>query len=655
MITRRFAQLDAMEQVKSLLKGVSGESISVPSIVVVGAQSSGKSSVLEHATGLAFPRGEGMCTRVPTIVSVEGGADEEGLVVSTDPEYGVAWELVESGAVLDTTFTMQPGDSEAFGKAIETLTNRMTKTGEISDTPIYVKYKRRSGPTFTLTDVPGITCNSKHAKGSVVEQQTIALTRKMIGDSADTLVLVVLPATEDFDNSKALQLAMELDPEGERTIGVVTKIDNLPPGSELVKHMSGDAIYLRHGFFAVRNRTQKEIHEDMDMNELERAETELFATDEVLKFLPEEQRGMPRLLDKVANEQGRRLDECIPKLRSEIQERIHKDIAALGRLPEPMEDDAARRQYLNRKLARIEADFRRCVESDTSVMGVACKVTNLAARVHEVMGRLADNTHSKMPKFTSTEMESQLVDANCEGQGYNLSNFMQSAVLRSAFAAVAPVLEEEATAAVRDTHDCVNACFDALVDHHLGDGVVPGIRVALKQHFRDMLIATVSNTARLIERLQRAEANVTYTRNHYYMQTILKFEKTVREQTHNWRRGAVSGSFGCDVHDIPEEFMKEVASNFHAESNDHLGVNQTQISLHAYAKVVQKRFVDSVAALLISEVVMGTADTLTDEVINWSVALQAKVQEDPGAAHKRATLTNNVQRLKQALALLKSF
>ena len=70
MLTHRFAQLDAMEQVKSLLKGVSGESISVPSIVVVGAQSSGKSSVLEHATGLAFPRGEGMCTRVPTIVSV---------------------------------------------------------------------------------------------------------------------------------------------------------------------------------------------------------------------------------------------------------------------------------------------------------------------------------------------------------------------------------------------------------------------------------------------------------------------------------------------------------------------------------------------------------------------------------------------------------
>ena len=177
MITRRFAQLDAMEQVKSLLKGVSGESISVPSIVVVGAQSSGKSSVLEHATGLAFPRGEGMCTRVPTIVSVEGGADEEGLVVSNVE----AWELLESGAVLDTTFTMQPGDSEAFGKAIETLTNRLTKTGEISGTPIYVKYRRRSGPTFTLTDVPGITCNSK---GSVVEQQTIALTRKMIGDNA---------------------------------------------------------------------------------------------------------------------------------------------------------------------------------------------------------------------------------------------------------------------------------------------------------------------------------------------------------------------------------------------------------------------------------------------------------------------------------------
>lgn len=72
MLNRRFETLEVIERVRPLLKGLSGERIVVPGIVVVGAQSSGKSSVLEHATGLGFPRGEGMCTRVPTVVSVQG-------------------------------------------------------------------------------------------------------------------------------------------------------------------------------------------------------------------------------------------------------------------------------------------------------------------------------------------------------------------------------------------------------------------------------------------------------------------------------------------------------------------------------------------------------------------------------------------------------
>ena len=88
MLSTRFETLEVIERVRPLLKGLSGERTVVPGIVVVGAQSGGKSSVLEHATGLGFPRGEGMCTRVPTVVSVQGGCPEPSLAVSLDPEFG---------------------------------------------------------------------------------------------------------------------------------------------------------------------------------------------------------------------------------------------------------------------------------------------------------------------------------------------------------------------------------------------------------------------------------------------------------------------------------------------------------------------------------------------------------------------------------------
>ena len=76
--------------------------------------------------------GSSMCTRVPTIVSVEGGAEAEGLVVSIDPHYKDP----------DWTFVVDQNNPVEFGDAIERLTNHMTKVGEIGEAPIYVKYTR---------------------------------------------------------------------------------------------------------------------------------------------------------------------------------------------------------------------------------------------------------------------------------------------------------------------------------------------------------------------------------------------------------------------------------------------------------------------------------------------------------------------------------
>jgi len=39
-----------------------------------------------------------------------------------------------------------------------------------------------------------------------------------------TIILCVIPATIDITTSDALQMAMKLDPTGDRTIGVITKV-----------------------------------------------------------------------------------------------------------------------------------------------------------------------------------------------------------------------------------------------------------------------------------------------------------------------------------------------------------------------------------------------------------------------------------------------
>uniref|UniRef100_A0A0D3AAB9 Dynamin-type G domain-containing protein n=1 Tax=Brassica oleracea var. oleracea TaxID=109376 RepID=A0A0D3AAB9_BRAOL len=67
--------LDTVDRLRNL--NVMKEGIQLPTIVVVGDQSSGKSSVLESLEGISLPRGQGICTRVPLVMRLQGSSSSE--------------------------------------------------------------------------------------------------------------------------------------------------------------------------------------------------------------------------------------------------------------------------------------------------------------------------------------------------------------------------------------------------------------------------------------------------------------------------------------------------------------------------------------------------------------------------------------------------
>lgn len=48
----------------------------------------------------------------------------------------------------------------------------------------------------------------------------------------ETVILCVVPANIDSANSDALKIASQLDPKGERTLGVLTKVDLMDEGTD---------------------------------------------------------------------------------------------------------------------------------------------------------------------------------------------------------------------------------------------------------------------------------------------------------------------------------------------------------------------------------------------------------------------------------------
>mmetsp|Transcript_5292 Transcript_5292/g.3044 ORF Transcript_5292/g.3044 Transcript_5292/m.3044 type:complete len:81 (+) Transcript_5292:494-736(+) len=77
---------------------------------------------------------------------------------------------------------------------------------------------------------------------------------KRYAEDPRTVILCVIPANSDISTSEALQMAMKVDRQGLRTIGVLTKIDIMDKGTNAKKAVLGEEVPLRLGYIGVKLR-----------------------------------------------------------------------------------------------------------------------------------------------------------------------------------------------------------------------------------------------------------------------------------------------------------------------------------------------------------------------------------------------------------------
>ncbi|KAK2073702.1 hypothetical protein P8C59_007960 [Phyllachora maydis] len=236
--------------------------IDLPQITVVGSQSSGKSSVLENIVGRDFlPRGSGIVTRRPLILQLinrpatgQSNGVEREIEASTDK----AANADEWGDFLHI-----PGQKFFDFNKIRDEIDRETaaKVGRnagISPAPINLRVYSPNVLNLTLVDLPGLTKVPVGDQPRDIERQIRDMVLKYI-QKPNAIILAVTSANTDLANSDGLKLAREVDPEGQRTIGVLTKVDLMDEGTDVVDILAGRVIPLRLGYVPVVNRGQRDI------------------------------------------------------------------------------------------------------------------------------------------------------------------------------------------------------------------------------------------------------------------------------------------------------------------------------------------------------------------------------------------------------------
>ncbi|KAJ8556514.1 hypothetical protein K7X08_032266 [Anisodus acutangulus] len=234
----------------------------LPTIVVLGGQSSGKSSVLESIVGRDFlPRGSGIVTRRPLVLQL----------YKTEPGQQDYAQFLHTGHRNFLDFAMVRSE-------IQEETDRVTgRTKQISPLPINLSIYSPNVVNLTLVDLPGLTKVAVEGQPEGIVQEIEDMVRSYI-EKPNCILLAITPANQDVATSDAIKIAREVDPAGERTIGVLTKLDLMDKGTNALDVLEGRSYRLQHPWVGLVNRSQADINRNVDMVVARRKEREFFAT-----------------------------------------------------------------------------------------------------------------------------------------------------------------------------------------------------------------------------------------------------------------------------------------------------------------------------------------------------------------------------------------
>lgn len=307
----------------------------LPSVAVVGGQSSGKSSVLESIVGRDFlPRGSGIVTRRPLVLQLH--KTEQG-----SQEYAEFLHLPKR------RFT----DFAAVRKEIQDETDRVTgKTKQISPVPIHLSIYSPNVVNLTLIDLPGLTKVAVEGQPESIVEDIEAMVRTYV-EKPNCIILAISPANQDIATSDAIKLAREVDASGERTFGVLTKLDLMDKGTNALDVLEGRSYRLQHPWVGIVNRSQADINKNVDMIIARRKEREYFATSPDYGHLANKM-GSEYLAKLLSKHLESVIRARIPSITSLINKSIDELESEMDHLGRPIAVDAGAQLYTILELCR---------------------------------------------------------------------------------------------------------------------------------------------------------------------------------------------------------------------------------------------------------------------------------------------------------------
>ncbi|KUI72187.1 Interferon-induced GTP-binding protein Mx2 [Cytospora mali] len=349
--------LDTVDDLRSM--GV-GRIVDLPQIIVVGDQSSGKSSVLEAISLVRFPVKGGLCTRFATELVLRKAQTTKFKVsiLAGDPSNGNPRQSLNAGV---RRFNEASWDNDDLSKVIEEAKNAMgigNSDHDFSDHVLRIEIARPEVPSLTLIDLPGFY-HGETSEQSANGQKTVNMLARRYMQRKNSIILAIVSGSYGLANQKVLNEARQHDPglillnptqkNPVRTLGILTKPDTIAPGTDdedkyLQLIQNKEAVNrLDLGWHVLRNRAGNETgfsDEDRDAKEAE------FFDQGVWRNIRPGDKGIKSLRSKLSKVLVDHIKRSLPGVREDIERSIQEKRQKLKELGTPRSSPEQIRQYL---------------------------------------------------------------------------------------------------------------------------------------------------------------------------------------------------------------------------------------------------------------------------------------------------------------------
>ncbi|KAH8704459.1 P-loop containing nucleoside triphosphate hydrolase protein [Phaeosphaeriaceae sp. PMI808] len=544
-------QLDLLDSVDQLRSQGIDHYVSLPQIIVCGDQSSGKSSVLEAISGVAFPVRSNLCTRFPT-----------ELILRKTPNVGVSVSIVpdqshnESERASLNNFRETLDDFHALPELIENAKKAMAIGSfgrAFSKDLLRIEVSGPDRPHLTIVDLPGlIHSETKQQSASDVELVQDVVNSYM--KEPRSIILAVVSAKNDYANQIVLKLARAADMTGTRTLGVITKPDTLNIGSESEANYASLAqnndVEFRLGWHVLKNM-DSEASEAGNRTLRKRDETERdFFAKGIWTTLPHSSLGISPLRERLSKLLLAQIAAELPSLIEEIELKSAACDTQLQRLGQPRANVNEQRHYLLNLSQKCQSLTKEAVDGTYSnhffgnaqtnngyQKRIRAVVQNLNQNFAETMAReghyyaISDPSVEVVPRFRTSKVKAitrgrfldRIEDLMKRTRGRELPGTFNPMIISDLFLEQSQPWKALAESHIREVASAVKKFLKHLISHVADTTTYSALFQTLVEPALDQIVKNLeSKTADLLVPHQRGHP-ITY--NHYFTETVQKVRK----------------------------------------------------------------------------------------------------------------------------------